>query len=233
MVSLNDEISEQFFRRVFVELFLDDIIGKVKLSTRDKFIDSSRIDEVFARLDSRIREDNFYTVKAGQSILVAWDHFMEKYKNIFVDGRSKNLREPSFNPVLPDKIFALLFIKRLIEIEAIGPDDTETALEYTMHRLRIARYLEAWLQSGDLLSDEVNALHREVFTRWKNKFQFAFKKYATLSAVLDKALELFVELREERFKVGPSELNTELSNGELYYLSDEGKIGWHRDWESL
>jgi hypothetical protein len=233
VASLNNEISEQYFRRVFVELSVDDIIGRVKLSIRDKFIDPSRIDEVFARLDSRIREDNFYCIKAALPILIARDDFMEKYKNIFVDGRSKILPEPTFTPVLPDKIFAQLFIKRLIEIEAIDPSDTETALDYTTQKLRIARFLEAWLQTGDLLSDEVNAFHKEVFTRWRNKFQFAFKKCATPSDVVDKALELFVALREERFKVGPSELNTELSNGELYYLSDDGKIGWHRDWELL
>jgi hypothetical protein len=233
LIALNDSVAEQFLRRIFVELALVDIIARVKACIRDRFIDENRINEVFERLDSNIRQDNFIAIKTGKPVLISYDQFMQKYRNIFVDGRSKALPAPAFTPILPDEIFAQLFIKRLIEIEALAPEDVDTAIDYTLLKLRIARYLESWVQTGDLISDEVDALHKEVFRRWKNKFQFAFRKCTSMQDVIDKAIGMLVELREECFKVGPSELDTDLSNGELYYLSDDGKIGWHRDWETL
>lgn len=233
LMALNDAVAEQFIRRLYVELSVDDIIGRIKSSIRDKVIPSQRIDNVFERLDSNIRQDNFIAIKAGQPIIISYDQFMQKYQNIFVDGRSKSLPLPNFTPVLPDKILAQVFIKRLIEIEALDPNDTETVVDYTLQKLRIVRYLESWVQGGDLTADEVDALHSEVFLRWKNQFQFAFKRSATVEDIIDSAVQLLVKLRDERFKVGPSELDTHLSNGELYYLSDDGKIGWHRDWKTL
>lgn len=233
VLALSDSVAEQFFRRIYVEVSVDDIIARAKSSVLDKFIDVARVDDVFARLDSTIRQDNFIAIKAGSPVLITYENLMQRYRHIFADGRSKKLTIPSFNPVLPENIFSQVFVKRLIEVTALAPDDDEGAVDLTIQKLRIVRYLEAWVQSGDLISDEVDALHRDALLRWKNKFQFAFRKCASTEDVIDKAIELLVELRQERFRVGPSELDTELSNGELYHLSDEGKIGWHRDWESL
>lgn len=233
LLTLAPTVTEQFLRRLFVELELDDVIERVKSSVRDKFIDPVRVDEVFARLDSTIRQDNFLAIKAGEPILISYHQFMTRYRTIFVDGRSETLPFPQFVPVLPGEIFSQIFVKRLIEIEALDPGDVESAVDLTLQKLRLARYLEAWVQSGDLTSLEVNEFHTEVLLRWKNVFQFAFRKLATAEEIVDVALQLLVRLREEKFRVGPSELDTQLSNGELYYLSDDGKIGWHRDWESL
>lgn len=233
LLGLSESVVEQFLRRILVEHSLDDIIGKVKAAIRDKFIDAHRVDEVFERLDSNVRQDNFISIKAGLPIVISYDQFMKKYRNIFVDARSKSLPTPKFTPVLPEKIFAQVFIKRLIEIEALESSDMETAIDYTLLKLRIARYLESWVQTGELISDEVEKLHDEVIRRWKNEFKLAFKKCKTTQDVIDEAVEMLRQLRKERFAVGPSELDTGLSNGELYLLSDGKRIGWHRDWETL
>lgn len=232
-LELSESVAEQFVRRIFIEHSLDDIIGRVKSAILDKFIEPHKVSEVFERLDSNVRQDNFISIKAGEPIIISYEQFMKRYRNIFVDARSKNLPMPKFTPVLPEKIFAQVFIKRLIEIEALEPSDTETAIDYTLLKLRIARYLESWVQSGDLISDEVEKLHDEVVRRWDNEFKLAFKKCKTTQDVIDEAIELLRQLRKERFTVGPSELDTGLSNGELYLLSDGKRIGWHRDWEAL
>lgn len=233
LLGLRDSVGEQFLRRVFVLHSLEDIVGRVKVSIRDKFVDAHRVDEVFERLDSNVRQDNFISIKAGKPILVSYEQFMKKYRNVFVDARSKSLPAPKFTPALPDQIFSQIFIKRLIEINAITPSDTESAVDYTLLKLRIARYLEVWVQSGDLISDEVSGLHEDVILRWKNEFKLAFKNCMSDQDVINEAIEILRQFRKERFTVGPSTLDTGLSNGELYLLSDQKKIGWHRDWESM
>lgn len=232
VMGLSDEVLKEFIQRLFFELGEDDVIGLVKRALHEKIIDESNIDSVFARLDSNLRKDNFIAIKNGGQVVIKYEEFIKRYRHIFTDARSTKLSLPPFKPALPDDIFAQKFIKQLLKINDLKPNDIESAVEYTTQKMRITRYLEQWLQSGELVIDEVNDLHDEVHLRWKNEFRGAFSKCTNLTDVVDKALEILKELRRHRFKVAAAELNLELSNGELYYLSEESIIGWHRDWKT-
>ncbi|SFI22303.1 hypothetical protein SAMN04515618_11424 [Collimonas sp. OK307] len=233
VLALTDDILEEFSRRIFVELGEDDVIELVKRAIHEKVIDESKLDSVFARLDSNLRSDNFIAIKKGERIVIKYEEFFTRYRHVFTDARSNELSLPVFKPVLPDDIFAQVFIKRLLEISDLALGDTESAIDYTIQKMRISRYFEQWVQSGELVVDEVDALHKEVILRWTNEFRGAFKKCTTLQEVVDEALVILKELRRHRFKVSVSELSLDLSHGELYHLSDESKIGWHRDWEKM
>jgi hypothetical protein len=232
VLGLAPEVLEAFLSNVRLELELDDIIRRVKNSLLAKIIDNDKLETVFARLDSNIRTDNFIAIKRGESIIISFDEFMKRYKRIFDDGRSKKLVFQKFTPELPDDIFAQKFIKRLLEIGDILESDEELAIDFTTYKLRLARYLEQWLQEGDLVSDEIENFHEEVFVRWRNEFRAAFRSCSSPDEILDAALELLRGLRANQFTVGETELSTTLSNGELYHLSDAGMIGWHKDWSA-
>ena len=130
----------------------------------------------------------------------------------------------------PDDIFAQTFIKRLIEIGAISTGDGERAVDYTRQKIRLSTNLERWEQDGAIVGDEVDDFHNEVFSRWDNEFYGLFHNCSSVDVVIDTAFELLRMLRRERFRLSGAELDIQLSNGELYYLSDIGRIGWHRDW---
>lgn len=233
VLSLSDKVLKEFTQQIFVELGEDDVIGLVKRAIHEKFIDESKLDAVFARLDSNLRKDNFIAIKKGERVIIKFDEFMKRYRHVFTDARSNKLSLPLFTPVLPDDIFAQTFIQRLLDINDLQHGDTESAVEYTIQKMRIARYFEQWVQSGELVIDEIDALHDEVILRWKNEFRGAFKNCVSLNDVVDKALEILKELRRQHFKIAASDLSLELSNGELYHLSDKSEIGWHRDWETM
>jgi hypothetical protein len=232
VLELTEDVLEAFFRRIRVELGLDDIIGRVKRSLLEKIIDPDKVETVFSRLDSSIRTDNFIAIKRGEAILISFDDFMKRYRRIFDDGRTKKLVYPKFNPELPGDIFAQRFIKRLLEIGDISETDEELAIDYTTYKLRISRYLQQWVQEGDLVSEEIEAFHEEVFVRWRNEFRVAFRGCSTPQQIVDAAMDLLITLRRDQFRLGDTELTTTLSNGELYYLSDAGQIGWHKDWSA-
>ncbi|RQS76200.1 hypothetical protein DID96_02720 [Burkholderia sp. Bp8963] len=232
VLKLETEVLEAFFRRIKVELGLDDIVGRVKRSLLEKIIDPDKVDTVFSRLDSSIRTDNFIAVKRGEAILISFDDFMKRYRRIFDDGRTKKLVYPKFTPELPSDIFAQRFIRRLLEIGDISESDEELAIDYTTYKLRISRYLQQWVQEGDLVSEEIETFHEEVFVRWRNEFRVAFRGCSTPHQIIDAAMALLITLRRDQFKLGDTELSTTLSNGELYYLSDAGQIGWHKDWSA-
>ena len=227
---LEENVRKEFLDHVRFELDVDDIIGKVKNSIREKIIDPEKIDAVFERLDSRISSENFLAVKSGAALSISFEQFATRYGKIFEDARNKKLVPHRFQPVLPDDIFAQRFIKRLIEIGALSVADGERAVDYTRQKIRLSTNLERWVQEGNVVGDEVDDFHNEVFSRWDNEFYRLFDKCSSMDEVIDSAFELLRMLRRERFKLSGTELDTQLSNGELYHLSDIGRIGWHRDW---
>ena len=232
VAQLDLTVRKRFFENVRFELELEDIIGRVKRSIREKIVDVEKIDAVFERLDSRIRSDNFLAVKNGKAIKIDFDQFAKRYAKIFDDARTKKLVHYRFEPDLPQDIFAQRFIKRLLEVGAIAATDEERAVDYTIYKLRISKYLEQWVQEGNIVSDEVEDFHDDVFLRWENEFQDSFRKCTNVAEIIDSAMCLLTVLRRERFRLSETDLDTRLSNGELYYLSDIGRIGWHRDWKA-
>ncbi|ARL88531.1 ABC-three component system protein [Burkholderia pseudomallei] len=231
VAQLDMVVRKKFFENIRLELELEDIIGRVKRSIREKIVDMEKVDAVFERLDSRIRSDNFLAVKNGQAIKISFEDFALRYAKIFDDARTKKLVHYRFEPELPDDIFAQRFIRRLLEIGAITDADNERAVEYTKYKLRISRNLERWVQEGNLVSDEVEDFHDEVYLRWENEFQGSFRSCKSLAEIIDSAMDLLTILRRERFRLSETDLDTRLSNGELYHLSDIGRIGWHKDWK--
>ena len=230
IVALDDAVLAAFFKNVRFELELDDIIARVKKSIREKFVDDEMVDSVFERLDSNIRSENFKNVKSGAKLQLSFEEFWKNYKKYFSDGRSKKLQYTKFQHPLPADLFAQKFVKRLLEIGAIGKSDIDKATAYTLAKLRLVTHLERWRQQGRIVPDDIEALHDEVITRWENEFDLAFLECGTEKEVVSAALKMLAELRRKNFLMDETQLPIELSNGELYHLSDIARIGWHKDW---
>ncbi|BCQ22394.1 hypothetical protein NK8_05030 [Caballeronia sp. NK8] len=231
VADLDDSVLQKYLSNIRFDLGLDDIIGLVKRSIKETFIDDGKIDSTFARLDSNIREDNFIAIKKGEKIVVTFEDFRKRYWKIFDDARSKTLVQYPFKPELPDDVLDQRFIRRLMDVSALSPSDIESAVKYTTLKLQISKYLEQWVQEGTLVSADVSELHSDVITQWENEFIDAFEGYDTEEDIKTVAKGILRMLRRVCFRLAESSLNVRLSNGELYYLSDMGRIGWHRDWE--
>lgn len=231
IAALNDAVLGAFFRNIRFELDLDDIIARVKKSIREKFVDDAMVDSVFERLDSNIRSENFKNVKNGAKLQLSFEEFWKNYKKYFSDGRSKKLQYTKFQHPLPVDLFAQTFVKRLLEIGAIGQTDIDKATTYTLAKLRLVTHLERWRQQGRIVLDDIEALHDEVMTRWENEFDLAFLECGTEKEFVSAALKMLGELRRTNFPLDNTQLPLELSNGELYHLSDIARIGWHKDWK--
>ncbi|HDU8504540.1 TPA: hypothetical protein R7Q74_002281 [Acinetobacter baumannii] len=229
LLELDEEVQANFLEKIYLELDQDDLDILIKESIRDKMIDESRIQEVYERLDSNIRFDNFINIKNGGKVEINFDDFYKRYRNIFSTARTPLQLSKSFQPVLPDDLFSQNFIKQLINIEAMKVNDMEKAIKYTSQRLKIIRFLEEWLQNGEIIYDEINDFHSDVTNKWENEFEHWCESCHDMDIVKN-ARELLRNLRIIEFRIANNKLNTELSNGELYHLSNENLIGWHRDW---
>lgn len=232
VLSLDDDILSLFLSKIHLELALEDLHSLIKQSIREKMVELSKVDNVFERLDSNIRTDNYINIKLGEKIILSFDSFYTRYRTIFSSSREPLQLNIAFKPAYPEDVLSQVFVKQLIAINSVKIEDIERAFELTTQRLKIARFLEDWHQSGDLVADEIEAFHTDVKRKWRNSFEHWCEDCRDDEAV-SKAKSLLHDLRTIDFSIGNSALNTELSNGELYHLSEERLIGWHRDWKTL
>lgn len=230
--ALEPGVKREFFKRVFFQLAESEIIQKVKDSLEEKFVDPAQIDSVYGRLSTLIRDDNYISILEGKLTTISFDDFNSRYRKVISPFLNRRLSALWFEPALPPDILNQRFIKQLIVIEDLCEDDSESITGLSTHKVRMARSLEQWVQSGEVVSDEVATLNNDVRLRWRNKHRKAFRDCD--EAGINKVAQQIVDaLRDERFRLGDDELDTEQSNGELYILSEHNVIGWHRDWETL
>jgi hypothetical protein len=229
---LDEAVSREFFKRLFFKLEESEIIQKLKDSLEEKFVLPEDIDSVYGRLCSLIRDDNYISILSGNLTTISFDDFRTRYRRVISQGINKRLSKHNFEAPLPDDLRSQTFIKQLIAIGDICEADDEIITHFSTLKVRMACSLELWVQAGEVVSDEVTDLHKDVTLRWSNKHRRAFRNCSE-TETNQKSQEVVDDLREEKFKLGDDELSTENSNGELYLLSDRNTIGWHRNWEKL
>jgi hypothetical protein len=232
VTNLTASVQKEFFKRIYFELSETEIIQKIKISITEKFIKPNRVDDVYERLNSNIRDSNYIAILSNKTFSVKFDEFFTKYWSIFQDARDNRLSTLRFEPTLPDDLLSQPFIQQLFAIEDIFDHEEEIITEYSTHKVRLARSLDQWEQNGEVVYDEIQAMHNDVHLRWKNNHRSAYRGCKTEQAK-EKGQSIINTMRQEKYKLGGDELSTEYSNGELYELSDLRRIGWHQNWETL
>lgn len=232
VAQLDKTVLTEFFKRIHFQLEEVDIINNIKDTLEEKWVPPEEIDSTYERLCSLIRDDNYLSILAGTLKTISFTDFRDRYRKVISSAARKPLSRSTYETPLPVDLLSQRFIKQLIAIEDISSTDEEEITRYSTHKVRLARSLENWVQRGEVVSDEVTDLHEDVTLRWSNKHRKAFRRCAA-HELNEKAQDIIGDMRDERFKLGEDELNTEHSNGELYLLSDENTIGWHRDWKTL
>lgn len=231
VLSLDLPVLESFLLGVRFQLNVADITGLLRQAVQEFHVEKSKVDDVLAAIDSNLREIIFETVKAGKPVVISFEQFHAKFRKHFTDARSTKLTIKSFSPSMPENLFTQAFIKRLMEVRWLTVGDIETAAELTVQKLQLAMHLDHWDQSGEITSRDISTLHDEVRTLWKVKFRAEFIDCE------DKEVEkvgrrILKEMLEAKFVLSDDVLSLLHSNGEIYYLSDIGRMGWHKDWET-
>jgi hypothetical protein len=226
-LKLDKIVLNEYILKISFELGEDEIIQNCKDAIESKMIDKKDINEVFAKIDSRLKEDNFINIKSGNKIQISFDDFHLKYRKYFNNTRNERLQIIPLTIDLPDKLESQTFIKQLLEINDIKTDDIELMALFTCFKLKLENNIAKWYTEGEITIEEIDSYRNEAILKWSNKFRALTNK-----ADFDdnSSLDIINYLREENLSIDGQKLGTELSNGEFYYLSDIPKIGWRKDW---
>lgn len=231
-LELDDKPLKHFFKNLQFQMGENDLIQKCKDSIKVKMIPNDKIDKVYDSLYSNIRNDNYITIKKGNSISISFEDFHKKYRRCFDKYRSGELIVvDKTNLKLPDNIKDQLFIKQLVDIGDIEKDDSDSQIEFTRFRIQLERSLDEWCQLGDITGAERDDFLEEGITLWKNEFRSKYRGLVDSSLYNEKGLQIIDELRNKTLRIKGQDLSSEVSNGTFYYLADIPKIGFVKDWK--
>lgn len=231
VLSLSDSVGEAFFRNIQFDLGCDDIINKCKISIKEYMIEEHKIDDVFSKIDSKLRADIFISARKKEKVLVSWDDVYKKFRAYFDRARSHGLIIKKFSGEMPDNLENQKFIQQLIDIEDIPRDDIESMAQFTRHLLQMRNNIDEWYKNGDLTQHEIDDFKAEAQAKWKNEFRKAYRGNCSDQEIAKRACDLIDSLRKETLPLASQNMPTEMSNGQFYHLSDVPEIGWHKDWE--
>jgi hypothetical protein len=228
--SLSSEVSKIFFKNIRFDLGCDDIIKSCKDSILERFIDHSKVDEVFSSLDSQIRADNFGLVSSKKKIIITYDDFREKYRIHFDKARNSRLEVKRHFEMPKQELSAQHFIKQLIDIGDVRADEIDRISTLFYHQLLARNSVDGWEREGVITSLDVEDLEGDAVTSWDNKHRRAFRNDVSEEDINQVALDVVDKLREEKLSVAGQEMDRPFSNGEYYDLCERGEIGWRNDW---
>ncbi|WP_423819207.1 ABC-three component system protein [Salinimicrobium sp. TIG7-5_MAKvit] len=231
LLSLNNVVLYEFLQRITFDLEKDEIIEKCHQAILAKMIEQEEVEDVFSKIDSRIRKENFIKIKAGEKMQITFEEFHTKFRKYFGTSRSGRLQVKDFTSELPIRLEEQIFVKQLIEIKDVEQSDLEIIAEYTRYKLKLYNNLSEWHKKGYLTAEEIENYHRDAILKWRNKFRSTFRGRKEGEEDESLSQKLVDTFRETKLEMDGQFLETELCNGEYYYLSDLPEIGWRMDWE--
>lgn len=241
-LSLGKKLTKQFMLELTIETGTDDIINRIKDRIYEHCHQKDLVDSIFDSLSSNLSMAKYLDIKGRKKFEITFDEFNERFGKCFrVAYKNKPLPKRSFSIVLPDNLEEQTFIKQLLDIEDITSGDSQI-VEYTTYMLQAMNYLEYWVEQNFILPTEIDEFHKEAILKWKNEFRSKYRqierKFKSGCSIIDLetdikeiGVQLIDFLRKENLILAEDALNTELSNGYYYLLSNTPEIGWHYDWE--
>ncbi|WP_058307352.1 ABC-three component system protein [Gracilibacillus massiliensis] len=237
-----DQWLEEFLKKLSFSLNEDDLIERIKLRIKAKFIPENKIEDVFNSLDSNIRRDNYIAIKKGERIEYSFDNLHERYTRCFLLGRTDRRIIRRDKPSIEEIPEEQLFIKQLEDIGIISKEDDDyqdQVIQRTIAKLITFNNLEKWKQEGELTSTEQESFDRESIYEWKVVFDRTYRKvkrkFRDDSIVdeielIDLANECLDDVLSKKLNIQETQLDLEMSNGQYYLLSDKPLVGWRYDW---
>lgn len=231
----------KFFNKLEFELDQDDLIDKIRSRIKAKYVKESKIDYVFEAVDSNLRKRNYINTKAKTKNIISFEEFYRDYNVLFDRGRNDKL--PINNdPVHFDKsIDDQLFITQLTDIYAINKTATAEKLRLASQMLRTDNHISEWLKKGLIVKEQLDHFERDCVAKWKNFHDEAHREInlnIEMNSTTPTEKEIVVagqkcldEVRKKELIFDETPLDTELSNGQYYLLSNKPIIGWRFDWE--
>lgn len=238
---------ENFLNKLRIEHNKDDLINRIKLRIKEKNVKSSRIDDVFASVNSRLKELIYKDIKAGKKVKFTFDEYDKHFTRLFELGRSIKLPIILGNKSvpLPENPQDHTFIKQLLDIQILSRHDTdyeENLVNFFTSKYEMHNHLLRWIQQSEITEDVKREFDEETKSQWTTIFNSTYSKLKRKlrgmsieeidkDKLLDLASQCYFETLKIKLSLDDTPINTSMSNGQFYLLSDIPVIGWDYCWK--
>jgi hypothetical protein len=246
-LSQKDSWLKAFLKRIDFLLSKDSLIDAIKFKIKEKNVIESRIDDVYESIDSNLRSIIYETVKSGQKVTISFDTYYQKFTKFYeLGGRKKLLIRSSItDQPVPTNPLDYMSIKQLVESEIMDNRDVDfndELIRIFTDKLLMHNNEKRWLQDSEITDHEIKEFNKLAIRKWKNEFD---RIHASLKKELrtidledvdenllnDLALKCYHDVLSIQLTLDETNLETELSNGKFYLLSNQPVIGWVYDWQ--
>ena len=231
VLSLDERVFEEFLLKVLFALDEDYLIEKCKAAIKADKIPEEKIEDVFCRIDSSIRSDNYINIRNNVKIQISFDDFYLKYRRYYDVARNGTLQIKEFCGALPDDLKAQTFIQQLLEVEDVRNEDMEEIVMFTRFKLKLQNNIDNWVKNGEITEEEVDRFKKDAIDQWSNKFRQAFRGVTAEADFNLAGIDVLDSIRDKKLIILEQLLDTDLSNGLFYDLSEIPEIGWRKYWE--
>jgi hypothetical protein len=241
LILLDRNVLEFFASKIEFKLEEDDLIQRIKKRIEWYFVPATQVEDVYHKLNSTLRDNNYFTVKSGNKIKIARTEFMRDYRQCFPTQTDLPVRRRS--QILPADYMEQTFIKQLIDIGDTSIADTDDIILYTKLKLLMRNNLELWIQQGELSEEQKKVFVGNCVLKWKNLHKekhrlntLALKNGKTSQEIENDittaSISCVDEIRKIILSIEGQKLEQDISNGQFYLMSDEPIIGWHLEWKT-
>lgn len=244
LIKQDSDWLEKFISKLDFDLDEDNLITKIRQKIIEDHVSPDRVEEVFAHINNSMNIWKFKTVKNNGKLEISFDKVNKILTKCYEIGRRSNkLPKRDFKIKMPKDFSEQKFIKELLEIEDLEENDEYLMLEFTKFKIHLVRHIETWYQDGLISGKEIKDFNKDCIYKWINIHRKSHRKSNRIKGndklepcekiekINDNSLNCLDEIRSLNLKLDETDLETELSNGQFYLLSDENKIGWKLEWE--
>lgn len=234
-----------FLNNLLIETGEDDVIEKIKNEILYKCQNEKYVQIIFNSYCSEFQEKKYAEICKHGFYEISFDDFLTEFGHCMRPVyQSSPLPERKWDFELPDNIESQIFIQQLLDIEDIDRG-SEDIRKFTFQKMHAENALSYWIENSEIYQIDLDRFEKDSINIWRNnhrsKFRDIDKKVKKGVAIGDLeeeikllAVHILDELRKNVMQVPGNSycISVDASNGYLYLLSDELKIGWHYDWEN-
>jgi hypothetical protein len=235
---------EYLLRRVSFECITqEELLEKIKFRIRNIGIKEVDCDDATNSFIGEIETKWFESIQSGERPRITIDEIISIKEAIVAkySGGKKFRGKRNFEIDIPEEnLTDQLFIKQLLSVHDISPDDKEEIIEYTQQVLDYTKSVASMRDNHTILNEDFVNLNRDAYRYWREKFRHHYKNVDCNDEeqICSRASDLLNDIRDKELNFAGSEnIETYFSNGLFYSLSngcnDEYAIGWHLKWNEL
>lgn len=235
-----------FLNNLVIETGNNDVIKQIKEEILTKCMNENYIQNIYNSFCSRLQEKKYIEICNQGYYEISFKDFLNDFSECMISlYKNSPLPERKLDIQLPDDLESQVFIQQLIDIGDIHQDEFEEIRDFTFKKMHTENVLDDWIKNGEIYHIDLVEFEKNIIENWKNFYRSHYREIkekireGNLANDLEKeikslACSMLDELRKKQMMVPGNNFAISIytSNGYLYLLSDELKIGWHYDWKN-